>query len=615
MAAVAAELHRAGFSVTGSDSKAYPPTSTFLQNMGISILEGFKPENLPKDSLIVVGNAISRGNPELEAALDYGLIMCSLPELISRRFLVDKQSVVVSGTHGKTTTTAMLSHVLRQNGRDPGWIVGGVPIDLGLPCWAGTGNEFVIEGDEYDTVWYDKRPKFLHYKPNKAIITSIEFDHADIYANIEEIKTAFKRFVGLLPKSGCVVAYGDDAIVREISEKANCAVITYGQSDDCEWKLVDVTEAGSPGVSGEIHRNGDTYRIDLGLMGKHNLMNSLAVVVMAENLGVPIQQTIDALATFKGVQRRMQSLLDEDALTIWDDFAHHPTAIRETLAGVRKRYPERRICAVFEPRSNTMVRNFLEKELIEALSLADCITLTAPHRKDKISPEQLLDTEKVVNELRKKDKIAENSDTFTELLEKVTNQTSPGDIIVLMSNGGFGGIKDQLVELAARAVGINYTPKHEDIVVDIIASDDSIVDERDRIIECRECGNQFVFSGREQEFYQTKGFSEPKRCKECRSRRKREQLSPSSMSSPMNSAVRIIGQRERQWFDVVCAKCGKATQVPFKPTTGRPVFCRDCYISETQPVDQEQREVNGRRITTIYDDVIPPDSSGSTFEQ
>ena len=446
MAAVAAELRRDGISVTGSDKGFYPPMSDFLKQQAISTFQGFHPDNIPDNTLIVVGNSVSRGNPELEYALNLRLPMISLPELIANRYLSHRSSVVVTGTHGKTTTTAMLAHILREDHHDPGWMIGGIPTDLPVPCHLGKGDEFVIEGDEYDIVYWDKRPKFLLYKPRHAIINSVEFDHADIYNDIEAIELQFRRFVRLLPKSGTIIANGDSALVQEICKDALCTVITFGVGDHNDWRLeydtgqnVDTAMITDP--------NGNQSELKSGLPGKHNLMNGLASTVMAVNLDVKIESALSALQDFKGVARRLETIRQGSELTIYDDFAHHPTAIKTTLETVALRHPDQPIWALLEPRSNTMVRSHFTQPLIDGLKQADVVLLGKVHRSDAIPKKLRLDRVFLAESLKKLGKQVWIGDTVDSMIIYLQKNLSGGEVLVMMSNGSFDGLRDRLSEM------------------------------------------------------------------------------------------------------------------------------------------------------------------------
>ncbi|MDP8228660.1 MAG: Mur ligase family protein [Candidatus Electryoneaceae bacterium] len=466
MASVAAELKRSGFTVTGSDSGFYPPMSVFLEEQGVPVMQGFHPDNPPADALIVVGNALSRGNEELEAVLDRRLGLISLPELIARRYLtsnigspdglnndhIRRRSVVVTGTHGKTTTTTMLAHILRENGRNPGWMVGGIPMDLPVPCEFGSGSEFVIEGDEYDTVYYDKRPKFLHYRPTFAILNSVEFDHADIYADFSAIDAAFRRFVRLLPRSGRLIVNGDDPNSMSIAEDSLCPTVTFGTGEHCQWRLESVSsnvgQIRSPrtGISGcdESSVGGRVLPMKIQMLGQHNLLNGLAAVATACEIGVDVLDALKALETFRGVVRRLELVIQSDELTIYDDFAHHPTAVEAALSAVRQRHPEQRIWALFEPRSYSMTKRIFMKPLTEALQKADCVVLGKVHRQERIPETERLDRRFVIDELRKSGVEAYIGGDAEEIIQLIDEHRRSNDVLVIMSNGGFGGLKQLL---------------------------------------------------------------------------------------------------------------------------------------------------------------------------
>jgi len=500
MASVAAELHHAGFDVTGSDTGFYPPMGDFLREQGLKTLEGFDPDHLPEDGLIVVGNAVSRGNPELEAALDRGLPLISLPELIARRYLASqagtlalpciRRSVVVTGTHGKTTITTMLAHILREAGHNPGWLVGGIPLDLPVPCYFGQGGEFVIEGDEYDVVYYDKRPKFLHYRPYYAVLNSVEFDHADIYPDLNAIELQFRRFVRLIPKSGCLIVYGDNQLAMSIAENALCKVVTFGTRAKCDWQLTDYEFTSSQVCMFTSSKIRSAKNLELTMLGKHNYLNALAAIATAYELGVNVTDAIEAMLNFRGVARRLElviqagvdccqpSVIDssgdttertvnrigltadkggltaenegltaENTITLYDDFAHHPTAIKATLSAVRQGHPDQRIWALFEPRSNTMVRRIFINELIDALQLADHVILGPIHRADSIPYENRLNRDEIIHELQTCGVNAYAGKEINDIVQYIQDNIEPNDVIVIMSNGSFGGMRDRLKEV------------------------------------------------------------------------------------------------------------------------------------------------------------------------
>lgn len=448
MASVAAELHRAGFEVTGSDTGFYPPMGTFLEEQGVKTLHGFDPSHLPENGLIVVGNAVSRGNVELEAALSNGLPLISLSELIARRHIGRRKSAVVTGTHGKTTTTSMLAHILRSAGREPGWMIGGIPLDLPAPCALGRGDEFVIEGDEYDVVYYDKRPKFMLYKPFYAIISGVEFDHADIYPDLAAIELQFRRFARLIPQNGCLVVNGDDELSMSISEEAFCKVVTFGTGENCDWMLKKKSDKTADEF--ELVTKDEISPISINLPGEHNLKNGVAAVALACEIGVCKDVALRVLADFRGVSRRLELVVNTDKLIIYDDFAHHPTAIKATLSAVRKRHPEHILWAVLEPRSNTMVRNYHSRELTEALAIADRAIIGKLHRQEKIPVHLRLDRNVIQSELEHSGVNTFSSDKVDELVDFVSRNQTGKDVVVIMSNVGFDGIREKLKKLAKK---------------------------------------------------------------------------------------------------------------------------------------------------------------------
>lgn len=449
MASVAVDLARRGYGVSGSDAQFYPPMGDILAASPVRILHGYAPSNLPSSALVVVGNAVSRGNAELEAALNLNLPIISLPEVVRWLYLQGKESVVVAGTHGKTTTTAMLAHILRANELEPGWLIGGEPYDLPSSCHAGVGKHFVIEGDEYDTVWYDKRPKFLHYCSRFAIINAIEFDHSDIYSDLEEIKTAFRRLVSLLPSEGLLLFRAEDAVAREVAAGSRGRIASFGFQAEADWRLAADDSAHRAMLKGPA---GERVEISLEKGGAHNLANAAAASAMALQLGASPEGVGAALASFKGVRRRLDKVFEGGGVVIYDDFAHHPTAIAATIKAVRSREPGRRLYAFFESRSNTMTRNYLQPELIEALSLADCAVLGPVHRRDSIPPDLRLDPDLICKELAKRGVDAAALKNLEGDLDEKIRYITSGDVLLIMTNGTFGGLKEMLIrKLTGRA--------------------------------------------------------------------------------------------------------------------------------------------------------------------
>jgi len=447
MAALARMLKAAGYRVSGSDANVYPPMSTLLEREGIPYRIGFRPENIEPDTdLVVVGNAVSKTNPEVQAVLDRGITFRSFPQALAEFFLANRTPIVITGTHGKTTTSALMAWVLETAGLDPGFLIGGWVINFDANSRPGTGRYFVVEGDEYDTAFFDKGPKFLHYRPHAAILTSIEFDHGDIYNSLGEIKTAFRNFVRLVPSEGILFAVDEDPNVREVIREVSCPRSTYGLNPSAEWRAEGV-RFDSDGVSFHV-RNG---RRDLGLfhskmVGRHNLVNALAVIGLASSLGLSPEIIQKGIESFQGVKRRQEVLGEVGGVIVMDDFAHHPTAIRETLAGLRLRYPRRRIWAVFEPRSATSRRNVFQKEFPPSFNLADRIVIANIFAPEKLAAGLRLDPKRVAEDLRDLGKDAEFISTADEIVRTISPHLRTGDLVCVMSSGGFDGIHGKLLK-------------------------------------------------------------------------------------------------------------------------------------------------------------------------
>jgi UDP-N-acetylmuramate: L-alanyl-gamma-D-glutamyl-meso-diaminopimelate ligase len=454
MAPLAGMLAEKGYRVSGSDTGVYPPASTLLKSLGISWKEGFREENLsPAPDLVVIGNAISRGNPELELVLDQKIAYRSLPEVLREFFLPGHDSIVVSGTHGKTTTTAMLAWIFHAAGRRPDFLVGGVAENFGKSYGLGGGQEFIIEGDEYDSAFFDKGPKFLHYRPDELIITSLEFDHADIYADLGAIELQFRRLVNLIPRRGRIVCWGESPTVRGVVAKAFCKVETYGFGADNTWIAGDV--AFSEGMTEfRVARGGEERaRIRLPMAGRHNVLNALAAVAIADGRGIPREAIERAFAEFRGVARRMQVRGEVAGVTIVDDFAHHPTAIRATIEGARSRWPGQRLWVAFEPRSNTMRRRVFEGELSQALAGADGVVLGGVNRADQLTDAERLSPERVIANLRAAGRTAESFASADKIADYLCEELREKDVVLVLSNGSFDGLCDKLsARIAAKSV-------------------------------------------------------------------------------------------------------------------------------------------------------------------
>jgi UDP-N-acetylmuramate: L-alanyl-gamma-D-glutamyl-meso-diaminopimelate ligase len=446
MTALAGLLHQSGARVTGSDGQLYPPTSTILERLGLEVHAGFDPEHLtPTPHLVVVGNAISRGNSELEETLDRALPYTSMPRLISERFLAGNHSIVVAGTHGKTTTASMLAWVLESAGRAPGYLIGGAPLDFDSPFRMGQGGPFVIEGDEYDTAYFDKGPKFMHYRPDTALLGTVEFDHADIYRDLDQVKTAFSRLVNLVPRRGLLVRDEDCAITREVSSAALCRVEGYGFEQGL-WRAADFTEEEN-GCAYRLLRDGEAFAdVRMRVPGMHNVRNALAVIAAAREQGLTMDEIVAGLASFRGVKRRLELAGEVNGIKVYDDFAHHPTAIGETLATLRRRYPERRIWAVFEPRSWSMRRNIFQERLLTAFRSADDVIIAEVYGAKALPEEQRLDPHRLVEELRAAGRRARHLPEVETIVSYIRESAASGDIIAIMSNGGFCGIHGLLLD-------------------------------------------------------------------------------------------------------------------------------------------------------------------------
>ncbi len=465
MASLAGMLQLQGHRVTGSDAAAYPPMSDQLVGLGIPVLEPYAEVNLkPRPDLVVVGNAISRGNVELEYVLDERIPFCSMAAILHDELLTGRESLVVAGTHGKTTTTSMLAWLYEVASRTqaafaPSFLIGGVAENFGTsfkvrPTREGVRTPFLIEGDEYDTAFFDKGPKFLHYFPDAAILTHVEFDHADIYKDLDAVKTAFKRFVNLVPRRGRIVAFDGSANVSECVAKAFCNVERYGFAQDSHWRLSEITHDTTE-TRWTLLRGGDLFaELSLPMAGEHNALNASAAAALAAGQGISTAAIQEALATFRSVKRRLEVRAEVGGVTIVDDFAHHPTAIRETLRALRERYAGRRIWAVLEPRSNTLRRNVFASALVESLGLADRVVLAAVFKSESIPIAERLVPEQVAERLVENGVSAMVCLDADAIVASLTEHLKPGDVVAIMSNGGFGGIYEKLPRALAARVGV-----------------------------------------------------------------------------------------------------------------------------------------------------------------
>ncbi len=453
MASLAGLLQQKGHRVTGSDQAAYPPMSDLLRSLAIPVFEPFGARNLsemePRPDLVVIGNALSRGNPELEAVLDERIPFTSMAQLVQEEFLRGRESLVVSGTHGKTTTTSMLAWIYEVASRThpelaPSFLIGGVAENFGSSFALREGRPFIIEGDEYDTAFFDKGPKFMHYFPDALILTHVEFDHADIYSDLEAVKTAFKRLVNLLPRRGRIVAFDGAPNLRECVAKAMCPVEWYGLGADAHWQVRDMSHADGV-TSWTVLRAGEPWaELRLPMAGEHNALNATAAAALAAGQGVPVEAIEEALHTFQSVKRRLEVRAVVGGVTVIDDFAHHPTAIRETLRALRAAYPSSRLWAVLEPRSNTLRRNIFERELVESLGLADRIVLAGVFKSEGIPQHERLHPEQIVLALAQAGHEAAMYAHADDIVDAIAPELADGDVVAILSNGGFDGIYEKL---------------------------------------------------------------------------------------------------------------------------------------------------------------------------
>ena len=466
MASLAGMLQQRGFRVTGSDAAAYPPMSDFLAELGIAVLP-FDERNLePQPDLIVVGNAISRGNPELEQALDRRIPFRSLPQLLHEELLQGREVLVVAGTHGKTTTTSMLAWIFHTAGMQPSFLIGGLAENFGSSFHLGQGKHFILEGDEYDTAFFDKGPKFLHYFPNSVILTSVEFDHADIYKDLDAVEIAFKRLVNLIPRTGRIVAFdgaatgasesasvestsgestsGERKSLERCLAKAFCPVERYGTGERAAWRIGNV-KFGAEKTSWSVsHNRAHWADLEFSLAGEYNVWNATAAAAMAAAYGISKEDIAAALETFKSVKRRLEVKAQVNGITIIDDFAHHPTAIAGTLRALRARYSQGRLWAILEPRSNTLRRRVLQHDLARSLALADEVIVAGVFRSDAIPENERLNLPELAAEIQSHGRPARLFADSEQIVQSIATEMRPGDVVAILSNGGFGGIYEKL---------------------------------------------------------------------------------------------------------------------------------------------------------------------------
>ncbi len=451
MGALAGLFKQAGYEVRGADDGVYPPMSTHLADLGIPVEEGYDPAHLdPAPDLTVVGNACTPTHPEAAYAREHRLVQQSFPEALAHCFLTDdRRPIVVTGTHGKTTTTGLLVHLLRTAGLDPGFLVGGVMQHENRSYALGSDAPFVIEGDEYDCAYFDKRPKFMQYRPQRAVVTSVEFDHADIYADEADYRQAFASFVGLLDADGLLALCGDDPTVRELASHTEATVRTYGLSADNDVRASDHTVTDE-GQRFTLHLNEHSVPdVHLPMYGRHNVQNALAAALLAHHEGASPEQIAEGLATFEGMKRRQEVRGTPNGILVLDDFAHHPTAVRATLTAVRAAHPDRRLVAVFEPRSNSSRRKIFETAYGDAFDDADRVFLKAPPVRHNDDPEAMLDPQAVIQRIETRGTPAQAFEDVDRLLPPLVECLRPGDVALLMSNGSFDGLHERLIEALA----------------------------------------------------------------------------------------------------------------------------------------------------------------------
>ncbi len=447
MGALACMLRDLGFEVTGSDQKIYPPMSHFLDKKGIRIMDGFRAENISYGpDLVIVGNAVVRENPEVGELHRLGLNFCSMPQALNRFVAGGKKTLLVSGTHGKTTTSSILAWILHEAGLDPSFMIGGILKNFDSNYRLGNGPYFVVEGDEYDTAFFDKGPKFLHFHPQMAVLTSVEFDHADIFDDLDHVKRTFKGFISGLAESSLLLAYDGDKNVAGLIDDTHCRIENYGKNYSSTWRLGTISVA-SPWTIFEIIKNNETYAtFKTRLFGEHNLLDALAVIAIADRLKIPLQNIAAALETFEGIKRRQEIRGEKRQITVIDDFAHHPTAVRETIRAVKSVHCNGRLIAVFEPRTNTSMRSIFQNEYSHSFEMADLVCIRQPPLLKKIPSGQRFSSRQLVHDLKRLGKDAHYFPDTDAILEFLSTTARPQDLILIMSNGGFDNIHERLLK-------------------------------------------------------------------------------------------------------------------------------------------------------------------------
>jgi UDP-N-acetylmuramate: L-alanyl-gamma-D-glutamyl-meso-diaminopimelate ligase len=451
MASLAGMLVEQGHKVTGSDENVYPPMSLELERLKIPVTEGYRPENVAdRPDIVVVGNAITRGNPEIEHVLNQKLYYTSMAAVVKENFIRGHHSIVVAGTHGKTTTTSLMAWAMEKAGASPSFLIGGVAENFRSSFRITGGDYFVIEGDEYDTAYFDKGPKFMHYLPDTVILNNVEFDHADIYRDLEAVKFAFSRLINLIPGRGNLVAGWDSAVVRELCGRAFCSVETFGIEEGARWRAVDINFAGEMTEFRVVVEGSEFGRYRTPLAGAFNVRNCLGVIAVAESLGLDRKLVAESFAEFKSVKRRMQVRGEARGVTVIDDFAHHPTAVRETLEAARAKYPGRRVVAIFEPRSYTAQIKKFQQPFEEGLAEADEIIIAGLFHPERYAADSAVSPDEMVTHLRGRGREAAFIPSADEIVAYLAPRLKSDDLVVVMSNGSFGGIHDKLLAALAK---------------------------------------------------------------------------------------------------------------------------------------------------------------------
>ncbi|NIR49681.1 UDP-N-acetylmuramate:L-alanyl-gamma-D-glutamyl-meso-diaminopimelate ligase [candidate division KSB1 bacterium] len=448
MTALAGMLKSQGYEVRGSDENVYPPMSTFLADLGILVHNGFSEDHLePAPDLVVIGNSMSRGNPEVEAVLERKINYTSLPLALKEFFIRSQYSCVVAGTHGKTTTASLLAWILEKSGKDPGFFIGGIPENFGQGFKLGKGEIFVSEGDEYDSAFFDKGSKFLHYMPDLVILNNIEYDHVDIFKSMDDVKTTFSRLINLIPRNGVLIVNWDDPVVRELSTKAFSKVVGFGLNEEAHWHASNI-EMTENRTEFDVYHKGEFFgRFSIPLYGTHMVQNCLGVIAGSTALGISEKEIMDGLTSFKNVRRRLQFIGEANNIKVFDDFAHHPTEVKATLTGLKSRFPGRRFWAIFEPRTATSKRKLYEEAYTNGFEIADRVILTPPHKPEKVPAHERLSVERISSTLRDRDKPNWIFSPNSDMLDFLKENLEANDVVLFMSNGDFNQIPRKLINV------------------------------------------------------------------------------------------------------------------------------------------------------------------------